>query len=559
MTKSPITSFTQGDETWRDLRRRCTVSVPGKYSSLYYLNAFVLSKANVIPMTYRAHWAMCLFAEGMTGIKEIDSAPRRMVLVPRGVGKSSLLTTAMPIHRLIRNKDDAVGIANEVQTNAEKFLGSIKLEFERNDLLRALFPEVCPADTGQTTWKVDEIVVNRSRPRIDPSIRAIGVGGTATGAHPNCWILDDILSKNAANAARTGNFAEIEKVNQWVVELEPMLSAPATDLILLIGTYWWINDTYQWIEGDEDVNGHWGHGEKRQTHNWTLKLPDGTYQTHKVYRRGDLSVFCRDIYDGVGDSFFPEKLPNEYLQTKEQEDPAFFASQYRLSPAAGAAADFKDHWLQYYALDGQNVRFVDKDGQVRYAPFNEITFTLSIDPAFSKKGDACRTAMPVTGVWEDYIFLMDDFAERGLGVQDIADKAVSLCMAYPVTKIIMETITAQVALVDPVKKAIEKARLGQIIIDEIPSHGNQRKAVRILGMEPFFRNRKFYTRGEHTNFKNEYISFPRSSHRDLLDALSFQRSEWERIIRFGGKQKQSEVSDHISNDLNRLRRTFSRR
>lgn len=557
--KQASTSLTlkQGSEDWNDWRRRCTVSVPGKYSSLYFLCAKVLGMESLVPMTYRAHWAMCLFAEGMTGIPEIDNAVRKLVLVPRGVGKSSIITKGLPIHRLIKNKDSATILANEIQDNAEKFLGSIKSAMERNDLLRALFPDVIPQDTKNTTWKASEIVVNRSKERIDPSIRAIGVGGTATGAHADMWLLDDILSKNAANAARVGNFAEIEKVNQWVIEIEPMLADRTKDLILLVGTYWWIGDTYQWIEGTEEEPGLWGHGEKKQVWNWQIRLPDGTIQTHKIYKRGKLAVFCRDIYDGVGDSFFPEKLPNELLQEMESQDPAFFASQYRLSPAAGAAAEFKESWLRPYVMDGDSLRFVNTDGRLEYVPLKNCTVVVSVDPAFSKKGDACRTAIPVTAVYRDNVFLLEDFAEKGLGVNDIAQKVAGFCLQYKVSKVFVETIVAQITVADAIRKALEESHLPYIQIEEIPSHQGQKKTMRILGMEPFFKTGHFfYQPHRHTKFVGEYIAFPRSGLRDVLDALSFQRAEWERLSRLAGHvTANTEYQGAIQADLARIRRS----
>src|SRR5690606_27940734 len=127
-----------GSKRWHQLRERATIPIPGKYSALYFFNAKILQHESVVPMTYRAHYAMCMFAEGATGIPDIDEARVKMTLVPRGLGKSTLLTKGQTIYELCKYDDWAVGIANEVNTNAEAFLDMIKQEFMSNQLLRAL-------------------------------------------------------------------------------------------------------------------------------------------------------------------------------------------------------------------------------------------------------------------------------------------------------------------------------------------------------------------------------------------------------------------------------------
>ena len=124
------------------------------------------------------HYALCLFAEGATGIKEIDEARVKMIQMPRGTGKSALITGGEALRRLLLTDGYSVGIANETEGMAQKFLAQIKLQFEQNDTLRALFPERIP-DFKQTTWSASEIVIQRTRPRpIGPSVLATGVGGT---------------------------------------------------------------------------------------------------------------------------------------------------------------------------------------------------------------------------------------------------------------------------------------------------------------------------------------------------------------------------------------------
>src|SRR5690606_5606918 len=73
----------RGGKEWRRMRQLATRAIPGRHSALYYFNAKILQHEDVVPMTYRAHYAMCMFAEGATGIAEIDECRVKMTLVPR--------------------------------------------------------------------------------------------------------------------------------------------------------------------------------------------------------------------------------------------------------------------------------------------------------------------------------------------------------------------------------------------------------------------------------------------------------------------------------------------
>lgn len=559
-------TFKVGDDNWKKIRKLATIPIPGRHSALYYLNEKILGHGDLVPMTYRAHWAMCLFAEGATGIPEIDEARVKMILVPRGLGKSTLVTKGRTIQNLLRFDDWSVGIANEIKDNAEAFLASIKMEFETNDLLRALWPERVPSDFRHTTWKSDEIVINRKKPNpVSPSVLATGVGGTVVGKHMGEWICDDLLSKNAAEAAYRGNFGEIDSTNRWLVQLQPLLKSPKRDPISIVATRWWAGDTYEFAEK------HWGH----INHDddlaeippdfeciWTLRLPDGQTQHIRLYRRGEIAIFRRPAIDESGASIFPERYTLEELEEMQREDPVFFAGQYLLEPTAGGASTFDPEWLRYYDWDGKQIYYRDSLGEIRYTDLSELAIFISVDPAFSDKHSAARSAIPVIATDGTRQFLLEDFAER-YGVDDIAHQVVDFCLRYPgVRKIFVETIVAQVAVADAIRRIAEERGIILPQIEEIRSHGQQKKEWRIYGLEPYFRRGQFYIHKSHARFLHEYASFPLGALRDLLDAISFQRNEWERASRMGRTGQVLNTADRIAAEhsaMERVKAAFNRR
>ena len=564
-----------GSEEWKRWRKLCTRTVPGKQSALYFLNAKVRGLEAMVPMSYRAHLGMCLFAEDATGIPEIDSARIKLILVPRGVGKSSMITKGLPILRVLRDPDYATGIANETATLAQTFLGDIKYEIESNVLLQTLFPEVIPDNFRETTWKADRIITKRTKANpTSPTVLATGVGGTVTGVHMNEWVCDDLLSQNAAEAAYRGNNAEIESTNRWITRLQPLLKSPKRDPMKFIGTRWWEGDSYEFIED------FWGHGEEKKEFMWTLRLPaqklaweggviDRPPETQqiKLYRRGEVAVFKFPAIDENGRPIFPERYDVEELQRMQEEDPVFYAGQYLLEPTAGAASILNPAWLKTYDIDGSAIVFNNSvTSRKEYLPLRSLTTYISVDPAFSKKSSSARTAIPVVGIDGERLFLLEDYAERVDSEDDIAAKVLDFTLRYKPKKIFIETIVAQVAVANAVRRRFREEGLPEPPIEEIRSHGQKGKVMRIFGLEHFFKRGLFYYHVSQTRFFNEYVSFPRAILRDLLDAISFQVEEWERVFTMThaqGKDRKPEdrarraeaVREKIRNAWGRRRRT----
>ncbi|KKL28744.1 hypothetical protein LCGC14_2372100, partial [marine sediment metagenome] len=93
----------EGSKEWKKWRELATVAIPGKRSALWFLATRICGLEPLIPMTISAHYSMCLFAERATGIPEIDECRIQLIQVPRGFGKSALITKCRPIQQLISN------------------------------------------------------------------------------------------------------------------------------------------------------------------------------------------------------------------------------------------------------------------------------------------------------------------------------------------------------------------------------------------------------------------------------------------------------------------------
>ena len=513
MTDSQTLDFRQGDPKWLALRQRCL-------TDLYWFAENVLNYGPRIPMREATHLLLCRFAEKRTGHPALDTARYRKIEMPRETGKTTLVTQGYVIQRICGNPDIAILLANEKEQTAKDFLSAIKFEWEANELLRALFPEVLPTDWSETTWSASRIIVRRASGRKEPTVSVIGVGGTVTGLHFDLIICDDIIGRESMENARAGSWQIMHQVNRWIHQLEPLLASNADPFaeVVFIGTRWWHGDSYAHI--DEAF----GYGDVVRPYLLRVKLPNGEVQQLSAWRQGDLATFRRAAIED-GRSIFPEKWDLEKLAKIRVRDEALFACNYLNNPSDEVTATFKESWLQYYdRLDEENIRYTDGSGAKRTCALDDLDRLLFVDPGgFGSRSveDRARAAIVLVGT-----------SSRGehlvLGIYSEKDtflacgrKIVEWAARYTPRKIVIEQAGQQGAFIELVKRMLQDAGL-QVNVEPVKP-GVKAKEQRILGLEPLFQRGAIYIgRGpDFHEFRTQYGQFPRSARLDVLDALAY--------------------------------------
>lgn len=512
-TPDQTLDFTQGDAKHAALRQRAI-------SDLYWLCENVLNYGTRIPMRPATHALLCRFVEKRTGHEALDGAHYRKIEMPRETGKTTLVTQGYAIQRICANPEIAILLANEKEQNAKDFLSAIKYEFESNELLRALFPEVIPLDFSDTTWSASRIIVRRTSGRKEPTVSVIGVEGIVTGMHFDLIICDDIISRTAMENARTGSWQIMHQVNRWIHQLDPLLSSGAEPFaeIVFIGTRWWHGDSYEHIETA------FGYGDVKRPYLLRAKLPDGTAQQITAYRMGDLAMFRRAAIED-GRSIFPEKWDLEKLAKIRVRDEALFACNYLNAPSDEVTAVFKESWLQYYdRLDEENLRYTDGSGAKRMCAVDDLDRLLFVDPGgFGARSveDRARAAIVVVGTTgRGEHLLLGVYSEKDTFLA-CGRKIVEWASRYSPRKIVIEQAGQQLAFIELVKKMLHED--GVQVNVEAAKPGTKAKEQRILGLEPLFqRGSIFIGRGpDFHEFRTQFSQFPRSARLDILDALAY--------------------------------------
>jgi hypothetical protein len=193
---------------------------------------------------------------------------RKMLLMPRNHGKSTIVARGMPLHMMIQPEDSNIYwqgpgsdmrlvLAGETEVRVIGHLRVIKGALENNVLLRALWPHIIWDNPRKEAgkWSDTEIIIRRRTNYPEPTIMGIGVGGAITGAHPNIIIKDDLTTQKAADEPPT-----MQRAIEWHQDSRALMADPETSLEFITGTYWAAYDLPNFIEKNDPtvhVNAKW--------------------------------------------------------------------------------------------------------------------------------------------------------------------------------------------------------------------------------------------------------------------------------------------------------------
>lgn len=426
--------------------------------------------------------------------------------------KSSIITFAGIIQEILRDPEITVGIFSHTKPTARKFLLQIKAEFETNETLRALYPDILWADPKKDSPKWSEekgVVVKRVSNPKEATIEAHGlVDGQPTGSHFGLLVYDDVVTLESVNTPE-----QIEKTtNAW--SLSDNLGARGADGKI---RKWHVGTRYHFAD----------------TYNTMIEM--GAVKPRVYPATDDGTPTGKPVF--LTQAAWADKLL--------QQTPATIAAQMLLNPAAGTEALFEEGWL----------KFID----IRPSTLNVYILA---DPAGSRKKGSDYTAIVVLGVdaaWN--LYLLDGYRDR-MKLHDRWTTLKALRKRWlrepgvQHVKVGYERYGLQSDLehfdleMQRDKDAFDIAELAW------PREGPGSKYDRIQRLVPYFRNARFFlaqvTEGETANqarmraegqpwrifaptrradyegkvyslnkqFITEYLTYPFSVHDDLLDAAS---------------------------------------
>jgi len=327
------------------------------HHNLYKFNKLILKaeegkgKVPLAPF----HLEMCQFVEKYKNKK-------KLMLLPRGHLKSTLITVGYSLQQLLANPSIRILIGNATYNLARSFLTDIKRQLKFNENIHLIWGDL---SKDPEKWSENEIMlggIKTMHGKKEPNVTAMGVESNLTSQHYDLIILDDLVNDKYVNTQE-----QIDKTINFYKESLNLLEPNGQAIIL--GTRWRDDDLYGWIM---DKDNH--------------VLSDFDVMVKRAYE-GNL--------DGEYTLLYPEKFSAEHLRRLyQQQGPYFFSSQYLNDPIPQEDADFKREWFQYFEYN-----------DLKAKPLNRFTM---IDPALSQEKSSDFTAI-VTVALDDQnnIYILD--------------------------------------------------------------------------------------------------------------------------------------------------------
>ncbi|MDR1196189.1 MAG: hypothetical protein LBL00_06920, partial [Endomicrobium sp.] len=162
-------------------------------SDLYFLLVYILNRRDGIN-----DWVF-------DRCREVQAQPDSCLdLWSREHYKSTIITFALTIQDVLKNPEITTGIFSHTRPMAKAFLKQIKNEFEQNEVLKKLYPEVLYADPKRESeqWSDDGgIIVKRKGNAKEATIEAWGVvDGQPTSKHFGLLVYDDVVTRESVTS-----------------------------------------------------------------------------------------------------------------------------------------------------------------------------------------------------------------------------------------------------------------------------------------------------------------------------------------------------------------------
>lgn len=401
--------------------------------------------------------------------------------------KSTIITFAKSIQDILASHGDdplikreaTIGIFSHTRPIAKGFLRQIKYEFEANEVLRDLFPDILwgNAKSEAPKWSEDEgIIVKRKGNPKEATVEAWGlVDGQPTGKHFVELIYDDIVTRESVTTPDM-----IQKTTE-ALELSYNLGSDG-GLRRFIGTRYHFNDSY-----------------KTLMERGTVK-PRVRLATHDGSMEGDLALWTL------------EKL----REKRRDMGPYTFSCQIMQNPVADQLSGFKREWMRYYSNPPESIGNVNK--------------YILVDAANEKRKGNDYTAMWVVGLGSDGNRYVLDMVRDRLNLTERADRLMALHRKWKPREVRYEKygLMADVQFI----KTVQAAETYRFEIIEVG--GQTPKNDRIRRLIPSFEQGKWYFpqtlhktdyEGQVRDLVNvflehEYAAFPVGLHDDMLDSLA---------------------------------------
>jgi hypothetical protein len=186
------------------------------------------------------------------GLAQVLDAPgdRKLILLPRGHQKSTVISVVWVLQQILRDPDETVAIYSASWPLAQDILHQIKMILETNQALIDAFGLFKRRDTRWTSTFIDIAQKNPAKAK-NPTIRTGGIEAGKTGTHCGLMIFDDVVTPENTTTSEM-----VQKTVSSYQDCLPLLDPGGR--VVTIGTRYVPADLYGFLIENEarTINGH---------------------------------------------------------------------------------------------------------------------------------------------------------------------------------------------------------------------------------------------------------------------------------------------------------------
>ncbi len=198
-----------------------------------------------------------------------------------------------------------------------------------------------------------------------------------------------------------------------------------------------------------------------------------------------------------------------------KRNPAQYASQMNNDPLDDDLIEFKREWM---------IRL--ERTQELMNKLSKVAPIMSIDAAFRLKQTNDFTGICVSKSLSDGTVYILEAKQIKVNAADLVEEVFRLVSVYHPHKVLIETVSAQILLVDLLKNEMKK-RSTWFVIEEVKTSTTETKTMKIRGLIQYYSNGCIYHLGNLVDLESQLLEFPRGTHDDIIDSLSMQIPFWK--------------------------------
>ncbi len=255
----------------------------------------------------------------------------------------SLLSVSFALRQICLNRNASILYISATAGQAEKRVRLIK-SFMDDDKITADWCQApyLPFFGPNSKETASQMYVSRSGKSVDPTLEAIGAGGSITGAHVDIIIIDDLEDEKTTNSPGLR-----AKTREWIsATLMPVLNQGG--LMLCIGTRKHEDDVYNHMKNDPT----WTVIEEPAIVEWPEKY-------EYIFEKDKLG---KDILKGVnyvgGKALWPEFRPLDFLLMERRTmGTLLFEREMQNNVISSEDSIIKEEWVKLAQTSSYNFNF----------------------------------------------------------------------------------------------------------------------------------------------------------------------------------------------------------